>query len=191
MGFGKACCESFGVTYVRPTFLAFSSDSTRLIAGGSDVRIWDLREPDAPPIVFSAGKASIRSVAISADDGYLAVGDAQGNVWLWRLWTAAADYLCTRVSRNLSLKEWRFTSANPYRTNARAPCCLPVLVFPEHQYRLERVVNLVGQGTNRFYNLPHVPSHPRRCLLRLPRQRATVVLLPGYSNWRERRHECP
>jgi hypothetical protein len=101
------------------TFLAFSSDSSRLIAGGrnvEDVRIWDLREPDAPPIVFSAGKTSIRAVAISADDAYLAVGDSEGNVWLWRLWTAAADYLCTRVSRNLSIEEWRSHVGNaiPY-----------------------------------------------------------------------------
>jgi WD40 repeat protein len=93
------------------TFLALSMGGTRVVAGGggaADVRIWDLHEPEAPPIVFRAGKAIIRSVAISDDGGYLAVGDAKGSVWLWRLWTAAANYLCTRVSRNLSLEEWRF-----------------------------------------------------------------------------------
>jgi hypothetical protein len=50
----------------------------------------------------------IRSTAISDNGEYLAIGDAEGNIWLWRLWTAAADYLCTRVSRNLSIKEWRY-----------------------------------------------------------------------------------
>ena len=90
-----------------------------------DVRIWDLRGPDAPPIVFRAGKAAIRSVAISAEGGYLAVGDAQGNVWLWRLWTAAADYLCTRVSRNLSLEEWRIYVGEsiPLRTHVPFAAC--------------------------------------------------------------------
>ena len=28
---------------------------------------------------------------------------------LWPLWTAAADYLCTRVWRNHSIEEWRFS----------------------------------------------------------------------------------
>jgi WD40 repeat protein len=106
------------------SFLAFSADNTRLVAGGRgrDLRIWDLLEPDAPPIVFSAGKATINSVAIADDGSYLAVGDAEGNVWLWKLWGAAADYLCTRVSRNLSMQEWSLYIGNaiPYERTCPA-----------------------------------------------------------------------
>jgi WD40 repeat protein len=69
--------------------------------------MWDLREPNSPPIVFKPGNAAIRSVTVSKDGTHLAIGDADGNVWLYRVWSAAADYLCTRVSRNLSVEEWK------------------------------------------------------------------------------------
>jgi WD40 repeat protein len=85
-------------------------DDTRLVAGGIDaaeIRLWDLRESTSPPVVFRPGNAELRSVALSSDGAYLAIGDMDGNVWMYRLWSAAADYLCTRLSRNLSREEWR------------------------------------------------------------------------------------
>jgi WD40 repeat protein len=91
-------------------FVGFSPDDTRLLAGGMDapdVRLWDLRASSSPPLVFNGGKAAILSAALSRDGTYLALGDADGDVWLHRLWSGAADYLCTRISRNLSLQEWR------------------------------------------------------------------------------------
>jgi len=100
-------------------FVGFSLDDTRVVAGGigaAVVRMWDLLEPTAPPVIFTGGSAAIRSVALSRDGSSLALGDVAGNVWLWNLWTAAADYLCTRVSRNLSIAEWRLYVGNaiPY-----------------------------------------------------------------------------
>jgi WD40 repeat protein len=91
-------------------YVSFSMDDTRLVAGGIDaaeIRLWDLRESTSPPVVFRPGNAELRSVALSSDGAYLAIGDMDGNVWMYRLWSAAADYLCTRLSRNLSREEWR------------------------------------------------------------------------------------
>jgi WD40 repeat protein len=89
-------------------FVKFSLDDSRLLAGGTaDLRLWDLREPNAPPLEFKGARAPIRAAAISPDGTRLAYGDSDGNVWLRNLWTAAADYLCTRVSRNLTPDEWR------------------------------------------------------------------------------------
>jgi WD40 repeat protein len=91
-------------------FVTFSMDDTRLVAGGmgaADVRLWDLREASSPPLIFRPGNAELRSVAVSRDGSLMAIGDMDGRVWLYRLWSAAADYLCTQVTRNLSLEEWR------------------------------------------------------------------------------------
>jgi WD40 repeat protein len=88
-------------------FVAFAFEDTRLVVRGMDaVRMWDLREPDAPPVVF--GNLEFPTTAVSRDGAYLALGDSDGNIWVWPLWEAAADQLCARVTRNLSLKEWRF-----------------------------------------------------------------------------------
>jgi WD40 repeat protein len=47
-------------------------------------------------------------VTFSPDGNRLACGGVDGTVRIWPLWTATADYLCTRVWRNLSVEEWRF-----------------------------------------------------------------------------------
>ena len=108
----------------RGTFVSFSLDDTRLVAGGldTDVRMWDLLQRQDPPVVFHAGTAAIRSIALARDGRYMALGDADGNVWLYPVWSAAADYLCTRVSRNLSLEEWHFYVGEsiPYERTCKA-----------------------------------------------------------------------
>jgi hypothetical protein len=89
-------------------FPIFSLDDSRLLAGSnSDIRLWDLREPNAPPVEFKVPSGLIGPMALSQDGTRLAYGDQDGNVWVWNLWTAAADELCTRVSRNLTSDEWR------------------------------------------------------------------------------------
>jgi WD40 repeat protein len=91
-------------------FVAFTSEDTRLIAvAGPDpfgARMWDL-EPNAEPLFFKSGKANIFSAAVSRDGAYLALGDRDGYISMWPLWKAAADELCARVTRNLSMEEWR------------------------------------------------------------------------------------
>jgi WD40 repeat protein len=92
-------------------FVQFSPDDTRLVANGTglrDVLMWFLREPGHPKLTFNGGTAAIRSVAFSRDGTFFALGDVDGDVWLHRLWSGAADSLCTRVTRNLSVQEWRY-----------------------------------------------------------------------------------
>jgi WD40 repeat protein len=98
-------------------FVVFSRDSTRLIVGGTgarDVLLWDLLEPDTRPLVFNS-PVGVWSAALSRDGNYLALGSDDGDVWLRRLWSGAADALCARITRNLSLQEWRyFVGSSPY-----------------------------------------------------------------------------
>jgi len=121
----------------RNTFsstLAFSPDSTRVAfesraGGGADnlnvrnVQLWDLRNPGEPPLVLPGPLPPVvppifvppgqelpasDSLAFSPDGSYLAsLERSTGRVRVWRLWSEAADYLCTRVWRNLSMDEWR------------------------------------------------------------------------------------
>jgi len=90
--------------------VAFSPEGLRLAAGGVDrtVRLWDFRTPEAPPVRFEGHESDILSVVFSPDGLTLAAGGFDGSVRAWHLWTAAADYVCTRVWRNLSPDEWRF-----------------------------------------------------------------------------------
>jgi WD40 repeat protein len=71
----------------------------------SGVRLWDLRQPKAPPLGLRRGIVS--SVAFSRDGTRLASGGSDATVVVWDLWTRAADRICTLVWRNLSMEEWR------------------------------------------------------------------------------------
>jgi hypothetical protein len=106
-------------------FLAFTSEDTRLVGvrvDAAEARMWDLRDPISPPISFKSGSsANIRSIAVPRDgDDYLALGDEEGNTWVWPLWEAAANRLCARVTRNLSMKEWQ--SVMPQSIPYKATC---------------------------------------------------------------------
>jgi hypothetical protein len=47
-------------------------------------------------------------VAFSPDGARIAAGGLDGTARVWRLWSTAAEFLCTRIWRNLSSEEWRF-----------------------------------------------------------------------------------
>lgn len=90
--------------------VAFAPDGNCLASASGDktVRVWDLRQPNAPPQVLSGHQGSVLSVAIAPDGNRLASGSADGTIRIWPLRSAAADYLCTCVWRNLSMDEWKF-----------------------------------------------------------------------------------
>jgi WD40 repeat protein len=86
---------------------AFSPDGTRVAAGTSNfVRVWDLQNPDQPA-GLSLPNGSILALGFSSHDLRLRVGDVQGAVVEWHFGSRAADLLCSRVWRNLSISEWK------------------------------------------------------------------------------------
>jgi WD40 repeat protein len=108
-------------------FATFSPDGNLLASSGAaeTVNLWDLREPDAPPVVVSSYEAPVyshsdpdpalppppppsflESLMFSHDGSRLVAAGTDGTLHIWPLWDAAADLLCGRVWRNLTLDEW-------------------------------------------------------------------------------------
>ena len=58
-------------------------------------------------MVIAAHPRGFRNVAFSADGNSIASAGDEGTVHISLLWSTAADYLCKRVWRNLSMEEWR------------------------------------------------------------------------------------
>jgi serine/threonine protein kinase/WD40 repeat protein len=106
--------------------VAFSPDGKELATSADGfVRIWDLQNPAAPALDLP-WPASVPNVpnalSFSPDGMRLSAGTWLGTVVVWRLWSAAADYLCSRVWRNLSIQEWRLNVGEgiPYESTCPA-----------------------------------------------------------------------
>jgi hypothetical protein len=81
--------------------LAFISDN-------EGAMLLDLQSQGRQPILFER-QPNTSSHAIFLDGANLAIisgSQSAGNVHVWPVWSTAADFLCTRVWRNLSKTEW-------------------------------------------------------------------------------------
>ncbi len=94
----------------RVNAIAFSPSGNLLASGSSDktIRLWNLQQLAADPIVLSEHEASIRSVAFTATGDTLIAGTFGKDIVLWL--TSVTDLskmVRTQVQRNLTLEEWR------------------------------------------------------------------------------------
>jgi WD40 repeat protein len=84
--------------------VTFSPDGLRIASGFA---IWDLRNPAFPPEILTQDQVGINSLRFGPDGRRLATFSARdGGIQILDLWSGLADYLCTRVMRNMSISEW-------------------------------------------------------------------------------------
>ena len=89
--------------------IAFSHDGQFLAAGSYDskVRLWDLQQPKANPIVLEGCTKPIITLAFSPDGEWLAAGSQDNTIRIWIAKTKKlADMVCQKVWRNLTFQEW-------------------------------------------------------------------------------------
>ncbi|MFC9333024.1 TIR domain-containing protein [Arthrobacter sp. NPDC057009] len=89
--------------------VAFSPDGLRISTGGDDgtVRLWDAEtgEPLVKPMRGHEGP--VYSVAFSPDGRRIATAGDDSTVRLWPSPLTPSDTLCTKLSQNISHRQWR------------------------------------------------------------------------------------
>jgi len=106
--------------------LAFSNDGLYLATGSDDktARVWDIES--GKEIARIEHDGAVRSVDFSPDEAELASASDDGmiRISLWRPEDMIAD-ACCRLSRNLTLEEWRqYMGDEPYANTCENNSCI-------------------------------------------------------------------
>ena len=88
---------------------AFAADRKTLASASHDltIRLWNLSDYSAEPIVLHGHEDLVLSVSFSLDSQTLVSASNDKTVRLWRMLDELMDMGCQQVTRNLSWEEWQ------------------------------------------------------------------------------------
>ncbi|MEP7306435.1 MAG: hypothetical protein ABJA98_13035 [Acidobacteriota bacterium] len=91
------------------TSVAFSPDGTRIVSGSSDkmLRLWDAASGQPIGVPMEGHETGVTSVAFSPDGTRIASGSNDKTIRLWSAPIVWPNLLCSKLTRNMSRKEWR------------------------------------------------------------------------------------
>lgn len=88
--------------------VAFSRDARHIVSDGADglVRVWDAASGSPVGEPMQGHRSAVSSVAFRPD-GRLVSGGNDQSLRVWDIPLSWTDALCTKLTRNMSRKEWR------------------------------------------------------------------------------------
>jgi WD40 repeat protein len=91
--------------------LAFANHHPWIATGGEDdmVRLWDISNGTPQPLgaPLEGHQNWVYSIAFSPNDDRIASGGGDGNLHLWSPPAKLEDLICSKLSSNMSTKQWR------------------------------------------------------------------------------------
>jgi WD40 repeat protein len=71
------------------------------------VRIWDLEDPAADPVVLSHGDGEVINYVDFSENGKWVISGTDQNIYVWQWkFEDVANLACRLVGRNLTVDEW-------------------------------------------------------------------------------------
>jgi len=89
--------------------VAYSHNGRWIAAGGTDstLRLWDTGNYQQVGSPLAGHQASVQSVTFSPDDKWILSGSKDGTMRLWPAPTDFAQELCSKITTNMSHKQWQ------------------------------------------------------------------------------------